>query len=360
MKILFVMEKRVNAGSIQAVANYVRAGAALGHRVAVLGTPDPNFPDVRFSVDVEAFDAVVFLLESSLRWFDRLWLTRILTRVPRERRFVLDADGMYNRVTVAAGGDCNHADERGRAYWRAHIDALADRVMQPTLEPREPSLVGLPFYGYDQEARARAVPGRCYDLLHLGHNWWRGHEMDTVVLPAIARARHRLGGVCFVGLWWDAVPAWATTARDQAPFRMDFDRFRELGIEVRPPVPYTEVIATMGQGRVNLMTQRPLFRQLRILTSKYFEIFSADSIPLVVLDPDHAAAVYGPAGRELALCDGSGDKLLDVLARPQRYREVVEEVRRHLRLHHSYPERVRELVAALVGRSSPAERAQTR
>ena len=38
----------------------------------------------------------------------------------------------------------------------------------------------------------------------------------------------------------------------------------------------------MSTARVNVMTQRPLFSHLRLLTSKYFEIFAADTIPLKV------------------------------------------------------------------------------
>jgi hypothetical protein len=90
-----------------------------------------------------------------------------------------------------------------------------------------------------------------------------------------------------------------------------------------------------------------LFRQLRILTSKYFEIFCADTIPLVLLAPDHAEAVYGNAGPELSLDYGVEEKLLDALASPRKYREIVEEVRRHLIEHHSYRRRVEELVSAL-------------
>jgi hypothetical protein len=44
MKILFFLDKWVNRGSIQAVANYVLAGAELGHVVAVYGQRDPAFP----------------------------------------------------------------------------------------------------------------------------------------------------------------------------------------------------------------------------------------------------------------------------------------------------------------------------
>ena len=44
MKILFVMDRRVDRGSIQAVANYVRAGDELGHAIALYGREDPRFP----------------------------------------------------------------------------------------------------------------------------------------------------------------------------------------------------------------------------------------------------------------------------------------------------------------------------
>jgi hypothetical protein len=110
----------------------------------------------------------------------------------------------------------------------------------------------------------------------------------------------------------------------------------------------------MSQGRVNVMTQRPLFRHLRLLTSKYFEIFTADTIPLVLLAPDHAEAVYGPRGRDLALHgDSIADTIAGAITRPAHYRELVAEVREHLREHHSYDVRVRQLTDALSGVGRP-------
>ena len=44
MNILFAMDRRVDAGSIQAVHNYVRAGDECGHRFALFGKPDRRFP----------------------------------------------------------------------------------------------------------------------------------------------------------------------------------------------------------------------------------------------------------------------------------------------------------------------------
>jgi hypothetical protein len=66
-----------------------------------------------------------------------------------------------------------------------------------------------------------------------------------------------------------------------------------------------------------------------------------------MIDPDHAEMIYGRAGRELALSQDIGEKLMDVLMRPLKYREIAEEVRNHLLAQHAYRNRVQELVAAL-------------
>jgi hypothetical protein len=159
------------------------------------------------------------------------------------------------------------------------------------------------------------------------------------------KIRADLDGVCFMGSWWDEPPVVDDSL--QPAFRSDRKWFERLRIQVKPAVPYTDVIRAMSSGRINLMLQRPLLRELKLLTSKYFEIFQADTVPLVMLDPDHAQAVYGLAGRELALHDNVAEKLLDVLQRPDKYRQIVSAVRDHLMAHHSYPVRVQQLVTAL-------------
>jgi hypothetical protein len=103
----------------------------------------------------------------------------------------------------------------------------------------------------------------------------------------------------------------------------------------------------MSTARINILTQRPVLLRLKHLTLKYFEVFCADTIPLLMLDGDHAEAVYGPAARELVLSGQVADKLLDALHHPDRYRGVVEDVRRHLTAHYSYDRQIEELVAAV-------------
>ena len=349
MNVLFLMERRSNAGSIQAVANYVRTAARMGHSFALFGRPDPAFPDVACSTDLRSFDHVVVVVESGLQWLDGLRAPRILAEVPRRRRVVLDADGMWGPLVCVDGYDRNHQDENERARWMASLEALADRVLQPRIAGSAGATEAFPFYGYDADRIHRRTRPAEFDVLHVGHNWWRWREMSTVLLPALESIRDRIGAIGFVGSWWDAVPKWFRSVGLQAAFATDPERLAALRIRVLPAVPYTDVVATMSTARVNVMTQRPLFRRLRLLTSKYFEIFAADTIPLVLLDPDLAAEVYGPAGADLALGDGVADKLLDALAQPEKYGELVDQVRDHLEEHHAYRRRVLQLTALLGG-----------
>jgi hypothetical protein len=349
MRIMFFMDQRFDRGSIQSMSSYVRAGHETGHEIVLYGRPDARFPTLRFSADVGAVDHVVFLVESWRQWMSALRMPRIFAEVPRNRRAIVDADGMYNPIVSTDGYDRNYEWEHIRQEWFAHYRAVTDRILQPTFTPREPGVRRLLFYGYDpaQQVARDAAPVKGYDLLCVGHNWWRWRQISRELLPAIERVRRQLRDIAFIGSWWDTIPAGAAELGVESAFGTDPDRLRRLGIQVKPSVPYTDVIRVMSTGLINIMTQRPLFRELKILTSKYFEIFAADTIPLVMLDPDHAEMVYGPAGRELALGDDIGEKLVDVLRCRAKYNEIVEEVRRHLLAHHTYPLRVEELVAAL-------------
>ncbi|MFI7495066.1 hypothetical protein ACH9D2_10155 [Kocuria sp. M4R2S49] len=349
MNVLFMMERRPNAGSIQAVASYVRAAGQMGHSFALFGRPDPAYPDVACSTDLRSFDHVVVVVESGLHWLDGLRAPRVLADVPRRRRVVVDADGMYGPRVCVDGYDRNHQNEDERAKWMASLDALADRVLQPRITGPTDGAEAFPFYGYDPYRVHRRTRSAQFDVLHVGHNWWRWRDVSTVLLPAFESIRDQVGDIGFVGSWWDALPTWFRSAGLQAAFATDPERLADLRIQVLPAVPYTDVVATMSAARVNVMTQRPLFRRLRLLTSKYFEIFTADTIPLVLLDRDHAAQVYGPAGADLALGDAVADKLLDALGQPEKYGELVGQVREHLEEHHTYRHRVQQLTALLGG-----------
>jgi hypothetical protein len=350
MNILFVMEPRSNAGCSHALANYMRVGASMGHTMALYGVPDPAMSGMRFSTDSRAFARVIYVFESKLYRVNRLQEVAMLASFPREHRYVLDADARYKPMTVVDGYDRNYLDEDERAEWLGHYDALAGQIIQPTLEASDdPRVVTLPFFGFNPDlvTPGEAAPPKKYDILYVGHNWWRWREVAGDLLPAFEQIRGQVGEIGFVGLWWDGVPSWAASLGLEPAYRVETETFRRLRICTEPPVPYHDVIRTMGTGRVNIFLQRPYLKHSKYLTLRYFEEFCADTTPLLMLDPDLAEAVYGPAGRELTLPGRVAEKVLDALQRPDHYREVVQDVRRHLLAHHSYHRRVDELVTAL-------------
>lgn len=350
MNIMFVMEPRGEAGSIQAVSNYVKEARKLGHTLAVYGNHGHLYPGVPLSTDCAAFDRVFFVFESNLLWMTNLRLVPFLARVPRAKRIVLDADGLYNDLVTVDGYDRNHPSKESLAQWRCFLEELSDRIFQPALGvPRNPLAEALPFYGYPpgQVARTGAPENKRYDVIYVGHNWWRWRDIGRLVLPAIEKIRSRLGRIAFVGLYWEGPPPGTRGTEVEQAFFVDSNELSRLGIEVMAPVPFNQVIDTMSQSRISIMIQRPLLRLLGHLTSKYFEVFCADTVPLLLLDEAHAGEVYGPFGRELVFSDRLHERILDVLATPEKYDRIVREIRNHLTRCHSYRNRLEELVRAL-------------
>ena len=349
MKILFVMELRLNAGSIQAVSSYISTGHDLGYDFAVYGTKINGFESIKFATDVDSFDHIIFIFESNLYWIKKLPLAHILSEAPRNRRVILDADGMYNPIICINGYDCNHENEKNQKEWIDYYDSITDKIIQPAIVPSQnPNVVSIPFYGYDPQNRYKNNTTKKYDLMYVGHNWWRWDVMQNIVLPAIKDNIDILNDICFIGHWWDKPPPWVKECDFEDPFRLDHNQFKNLGIKTKPAIPYNQVIETMDHGHINIMTQRPLLRNLKHMTSKYFEVFLADTIPLVILDPDHSELVYGSAGRDLSLHSSTSDKLKDVIQNKKKYNKIVDKARDHISKHHSYNQRVQELEKVLI------------
>jgi hypothetical protein len=350
MNILFVMEPRNNAGNTHALANYMRVGDQMGHHIALLGAPQAGMRGVRLTEEIRGFDHVIYLFESKIFQPKPLQELALLAAVPRRNRFILDADGKFNPTIIIDGYDRNYLNEDERRRWLDFYDTISDRIIKPTLSPSDhPRVITLPFFGYNPDIviKPEDVPPKRYDVMHLGHNWWRWKQVSQELLPAFQEIRPLVGEIVFLGLWWDKAPDWAPSEGLEDAMRVESDAFRRLEIRAEPPVQFHEVIRTMSMARVNIFTQRPFLAHAKHLTLRYFEEFCADTIPLLMLEDDLAEAVYGPAGHELTLPGRVAEKIMDALNRPDHYRGLVEDVRRHLLAHHPYRKRVDELVAAL-------------
>ena len=344
------MKHRGNAGNTHAVANYIRVAPGYGHNVAMYGDPQPHLPEIKFSKDVKSFDRAAYLFESEIYRLTRLEEVAMLGAIPRKHRMIFDMDGMYNPVTKIDDYDFNHANEYERARWQEYYDTLSDVVMKPMLAASDdPRVRPMVFYGYDAalETKPEAAPPKKYDIMHLGHNWWRWRDIGGKFLPAIAPVRDRIGEIGFIGLWWDGPPAEGADAGPVAAFESDPALLKKLRVTTEPSVMYTDVVRTMSSAKINIFTQRPVLHHLKHITLKYFEIFYADTIPLLMLDEAIAREVYGPAARELMLRENIGEKVIDALERPGHYRDVVGAVRKYLAANNSYDKRMAELVSAI-------------
>ena len=206
MNILFVMKHRGNAGNTHAVANYMRVAQKHGHTIAMYGAPQPHLPELRFSTDVR-----------------RLRPGRLSVRVRAVPPQAAAGGGHARRRPEAAPADLRHgrhvqSADRGRRLRpqpRSEAErAEVDRVLRRAGGPRRQADVGaagqpardaLPFYGYDPalEIDPALAPAKQYDILHVGHNWWRWREVGGQLLPAFEQIRDQVGEIGFIGLWWD-------------------------------------------------------------------------------------------------------------------------------------------------------------
>jgi hypothetical protein len=345
VRLMFVYYLMGDAGSAQDVHHYTRAAKALGHEVLLYGRAAGE-ASYHASVDVAAADAVIFVFEwtTQLRDGDALDLLRLVSKVPRERRFVIDCDGNYNEA-INVAGDYNHREAAASRRWIETCDSLSDKIYQPTLHPLRPNVRPFFFHGYDPawEAPVDFRP-KDYGMAYVGHSKFRWAPMYRV-LQALEPIRTHVGRIALVGHGWDALPPWAAPMKIEDYYYTDPAYLRKLDVEIIQPIPVAEVIPWMGRAVFNPVIYRPLFEHLRLVTCRTFETPAAGTIPVFGLDAEYVREIYGDVAVELVLPDHQPtDKILDIFERPEHYAAVVAEVRRHLAEKHSYAARLRDLI----------------
>jgi Glycosyl transferases group 1 len=345
MRFMFVYWQLDDAGSAQTIANIARAARELDHEVVLYGPEDDRGP-VTCSTDVDAADVVLFLLEWNIYLHQNrpFPLEEPVRRSRREQRVIIDDDGMYND-RVAVGGDYNHPTESDSHARTELYDSIADHILQPTLHPVRPNVRSFLFHGYSPDWEVPLnFTGKGYGMVYVGSNWFRWRALRRV-LEAIEPVRADVGPIAVAGHGWDQMPWWVDQPlRDDAYFT-DPDYLRALEVDLKPPVRIDRVVETMSLGIFNPVLVRPTFNHLRLVNPRLFETAAANTVPLFSLDASHVRDIYGDAAIELVLADDATEQIVGVLRKPDRYRDVIEELRRHLARHHSFTARVRELVS---------------
>ena len=359
---MFVYWRVGNAGSAQDILNYARVAKSLGHEVVLYAPEEPDSP-FTCSLDLESADAVIFVFEwnlylppggdkkkdavyrDGLMGIGHLNVAKLFSRVPRERRVILDCDGMYNDA-IEVNGDFNHPTAEASRLRIELCDSLSDKIFQPTYRPRRPNVRPFLFHAYDAGwEQPLDFDGKDYGMIYVGNNWFRWKQLQRV-LHAMEPVREHIGRAALVGQDWAAMPWWvASPLREQAYFT-DPEYLRRLNIEVQQPVAVEQVIPTMGAAVFNPVLIRPIFHHLGLVTCRTFETPAANTIPLFAQDPEYVREVYGEAAAELVLADGeaASEQIRDVVTNPGDYAHIVSEIREHLADRHSYAARLQELV----------------
>ena len=344
MRLMFVYWAFENQGSGLIIQGYCDAAKLLGHEVAVYGRPNAKIP-LNYSLDIESADAVVFVFEwtTQLLQGDALDLVRLVNKIPRRRRVILDGDGNYNDI-VHVDGDYNHRSAAEAQRWIAICDSLSDKICQPTLTPLRRNVRPFLLYSYNPAwERPLLSSPKEFSMIYVGHSKFRWRPM-LAILRSIEPIRSRLGRIALLGYGWAELPQWAVPMRLEGAYYSDLTLLRKLDVEVLEPIPFEHVIDWMSKANVNPIITRPTFRALRLVTPRFFETFAADTIPIFSLDTEHVAQICGPEVAELALWDDGGRLFVDILHRPAHYAALSRSIRRHLASNHSQLVRLKELI----------------
>jgi hypothetical protein len=345
MRLIFVHHVLEDRGSAQDMFHYASVAKALGHEIVLFGAPGrPSAFD--YTTDLACVDAAVFIFEftTELQYGDLLAWSRLLARIPRSRRVVIDCDGKYNDA-IHVIGDINHANAELSRQWLEICDSISDRILQPTYRPLRPNVKPFFFHGYDP---SWDVPldfdDKDFGMVYVGNNWFRWRSLRRV-LDAVEPVLSRIGRIAIVGNGWDRPAPWAKPVLPEDAYRTEPDYLQRMGVEVMRPIRFDEVIGWMSRGLFSPVIYRPLFDHLNLVTCRTFETPAANTIPLLCQERQFVSDVYGPAGLELVLPKKSPqDKIIDLFERRQHYLEVVRELRHVLIKRYSYAARLRELL----------------
>src|SRR3989449_9586193 len=250
MRLIFVHYVYEDRGSAQDLHNYAEVAKALGHEVVVYGPPDGR-SSFRYSLDIRSDDAVIFIFEwtTEIQRGDHLDFVRLVGKVPRERRVIIDCDGKYNDA-IRVIGDYNHPDSAASRRWTDVCDSLSDKVYQPTLHPLRSNVRPFFFHAYNP---AWEVPldfsFKQYGIVYVGNNWfrWRGLQL---VLRAVEPILAEVGQIGLVGNGWDSPAPWANATLIEDAYCTDPAYLRKLDVKIMPPVRFDQVIDQMGKGRI--------------------------------------------------------------------------------------------------------------
>jgi hypothetical protein len=337
-----------HSGSSHALLGYVRAGERLGFdvRASLLGEVDKL---VRSKVPTASPDwsPDLMVLVCEERFMTDEARQQLDVVCPRSRRVLIDPDGRYSPLT-AFGNDANHPSAESRDEWVADFDSLSDVILQPSLGDPAPGTQRFLYFGIDvHRDRPVAAAGKPFDIVYVGNNWYRWHDMVWLV-NGLAPVRSRGARIAVFGQWWTGEPA--PGCESQTASEAGF--LAGHGVETFPSAPFDDVERTMGLGRLSPILIRPVLAALQLATPRMFETFAADTVPMLPPSFRYARALYGDRVDPLLLPDDPAAAVAEMLEHPDDCVALAKEIRAALAREHTYEVRLTQLVE--IALSQPA------
>ena len=176
----------------------------------------------------------------------------------------------------------------------------------------------------------------------------------------IEPVRDRVGRVALVGEGWDNPPDWMEWDEIKANYYVDRDYLKQIGVEACRPFPIRRCTDTMSKGVFNPVVYRPLFERLGHGHLPDLRDAGGRNHPAVPARPRLCHGDFRRARRwswSWRTSDAH-EKILDVLARPEHYAEIVMGIRQDFGRRHTPEARLRELIAYHRGMSRWSRREQ--
>jgi hypothetical protein len=335
VKLLVIGDFAWHNGSSHVIAEYMRHGPSVGIEVAVsseFGSRDDRIMGhLRYCDDLRWATHLLVVCESR-PLLNEEELNQITIAIPRHRRAVIDTDGHWASSTEVDGD--NNAWPCGRHEWLRSMSEIADLILQPSLSPPAPGAVPFPYFGMPEPA---VSAGGNVDVQYIGSNWFR----STEVIEVFSDARSALGSkgtlrVC--GTFWDGsnMPGFEVSTR------ADTVALKRLQIEVRPPVPFGDVVQRMGDATTTPVLVRRVLSELELITPRMFETAAADTIPVYRGADAYIGQLYQDEG---CFCLGNEPQRTFAAIREDtdRFRAIAADVRARLLRDFSYPKILRQL-----------------
>lgn len=341
MKIAFAGNFQYNCGSSNAILGYHLAGKKLeiDVRVSEFGYVDEV---IRKSITVAGRDWVpdlFVIVYESYPFLSNEDLDQIQKFIPRRNRIIIDPDGKY-LPPIRTSKDANHDTDNSYQYWTEVYDSLSDVILQPTLENvNNKKIHPFLYFGISDIVRGRKEKHKDFDLLYVGNNWYRWHDILWII-KAISNIRNRVKRIGLIGQFWlDDVMEGYENATYSDP-----EVLKENNIKILNPAPYREVENTMSRGLMHPILIRPILHEIGFVTPRMFETFSADTVPLIPLYFKHAEKLYGPEAKDLFLGENASEKIVDIMDNYNLYKAICERIRLDLIAEHSYDKRLSQLI----------------